>query len=124
MKQQQPRFPYRVLVEYSEQDAAYVARVPAFEGLAAHGATPERATHEACTAAIGMLAAMKRHKRTVPAPDARADYSGQLRLRLPRSVHARLSELAAAEDVSINALLLTLISESLGRRDPGVEVPS
>jgi antitoxin HicB len=45
-----------------------------------------------------------------PAEDASADYSGQLRLRLPKSLHARLSELASAEAVSLNTLLLTLLA--------------
>jgi antitoxin HicB len=112
-------FPYRVLVEFSEEDSAYVSRVPALEGLTAHGETPEEATHEARIAAEGMLASLRKHKRPVPLPDSVADYSGQLRLRLPRSVHARLSKLAAAEDVSLNNLLVALITEGLGRRATG-----
>ena len=110
------QFPYRVLVEYSVEDEAYIARVPAFEGLAAHGDSPEDAAHEARVAAEGMIASLRAHKRSVPEPDSAADYSGQLRLRLPRGLHARLSKLAAAEDVSLNNLLLSLISEGLGRR--------
>ena len=113
-------FPYRVLVEFSAEDAAYVARVPAFEGLAAHGETPEGATHEARVAADGMISSLRDHGRPVPEPDSAADFSGQLRLRLPRTVHARLSKLAAAEDVSLNNLLLAIISEGLGKRAPRV----
>ena len=109
-------FPYRVLTEYSQEDEAYVARVPAFEGLAAHGDTPEEATHEATVAAEGMLASLRERHRPIPEPDASADYSGQLRLRLPRSMHARLSKLADAEDTSLNNLLVALIGEGLGRR--------
>ncbi len=109
-------FPYRVLVEFSEEDSAYVGRVPAFEGLAAHGDTPEEAAHEAHVATEAMIATLEHHHRPVPQADCAADYSGQLRLRLPRSVHARLSKLAAAEDVSLNNLLLALITEGLGRR--------
>jgi antitoxin HicB len=111
-------FPYRVLVDYSAEDEAYVARVPAFEALAAHGDTPEQATHEARVAAEGMLESLKELRRPTPEPDATADFSGQLRLRLPRSLHARLSGIAAAEEVSLNNLLVALLSESLGRRSP------
>jgi len=107
-------FPYRVLVEFSKEDGAYVSRVPAFEGLAAHGETPEDAAHEARIAAEGMMASLRAHKRPVPSPDAVADFSGQLRLRLPPSMHARLSRMAAAEDVSLNNLLLVLLGEGLG----------
>lgn len=109
-------FPYRVLVEFSAADEAYIARVPAFEGLAAHGDTPEEATHEACAAAEGMIATLRARDRHVPDPDASADFSGQLRLRLPKSLHARLSALASADDVSLNNLLLGLISEGIARR--------
>jgi predicted RNase H-like HicB family nuclease len=111
-------FPYRVLVEFSADDSAYIARVPAFEALAAHGDSPEAAAHEARVAAEAMLATLREQKRPLPAPDASADYSGQLRLRLPRGLHARLSKLASAEDVSLNNLLLSLIAEGLGRHSP------
>jgi antitoxin HicB len=113
------QFPYRVLVEFSAEDEAYIARVPAFEGLAAHGESPEEATHQARIAAEAMLASLRSHHRAIPQPDSAADYSGQLRLRLPRSVHARLSKLAAAEEVSLNNLLLAFITEGLGRRQSG-----
>ena len=39
-------FSYRVVVEWSGEDAAFVARVPALAGCAAHGRTPESATRE------------------------------------------------------------------------------
>ena len=52
-------FPYRVVVEWSADDAAFVARVPALPGCAAHGSTPERAVREARRAAEGMLAVLR-----------------------------------------------------------------
>jgi antitoxin HicB len=108
------RFPYRVQTEWSEEDGVYVARVPAFEGLAAHGDTPEDATREARAAAEGMIASLRSHRRPVPPSDSTADYSGQLRLRIPRTVHARLSERASAEGVSLNTLMQSLLTEGLG----------
>jgi predicted RNase H-like HicB family nuclease len=72
-------FSYRVLIEFSAEDSVYVARIPAFEGLAAHGETAEEAAREARTAAEGMLASMKKHGRPAPEPDSAVDFSGQLR---------------------------------------------
>jgi predicted RNase H-like HicB family nuclease len=46
--------PHRIIVEWSEEDEAYVARVPALNA-AAHGDTPEEATREAVVAAQGIL---------------------------------------------------------------------
>ena len=55
--------------------------------------------------------------RTPPPIDAVADYSGQLRLRLPKSLHEAVSQLATAEGVSLNTLMLSLIAEGCGRRE-------
>lgn len=45
--------------------------------------------------------------------------SGQFRLRLPKTMHARLTRRAAQEGVSLNTLAATLIAEGLGKRRAG-----
>lgn len=110
-------FRYRILVEWSEEDQAFIARVPVLPGCLAHGATAEKAAHEAEVAAGLILDVMKEDGRTPPPIDAVADYSGQLRLRLPKSLHEAVSQLATAEGVSINTFMLSLIAEGCGRRE-------
>ena len=78
---------YRIVVEWSDDDQAFVARVPALPGCAAHGATAEKATREAERAAARMLDVLREDGRPLPPEDSSADYSGQLRLRLPKSLH-------------------------------------
>jgi antitoxin HicB len=107
---------YRIVVEWSDEDQVFIARVPVLPGLMAHGATAEKATQEAERAAELMLDVLREDGKAAPPPDAVADYSGQLRLRLPRSLHEQVSRLATAEGVSINTLLLSLIAEGFGRR--------
>jgi predicted RNase H-like HicB family nuclease len=109
-------FRYRILVEWSEDDRAFVARVPALPGCAAHGATPERAAAEARRAAEAMLAVLAEDGDAPPPADAVADYSGQIRLRLPRSLHERLSRLATADGVSLNQEMVSLLAEGCGLR--------
>ena len=109
-------FRYRIVVEWSDEDEAFIARVPVLPGCLAHGGTAEKAAHEAERAAELMLDVLREDGKSLPPEDAVADYSGQLRLRLPRSLHERVSRLATAEGVSLNALLLSLISEGCGRR--------
>ena len=104
-------FRYRIVVEWSAEDKCYLARVPALPGCATHGDTPEEATREALFAAKGILESMKEHGDAVPPEDAVADYSGQLRLRLPRTLHEKLARLATAEGVSLNQELVTLLAE-------------
>jgi predicted RNase H-like HicB family nuclease len=103
-------FEYRVVVEWSPEDEAFVARVPALPGCAAHGRTPERATREAVIAARAMLDSVRAHGLSLPAKDLTPRHSGQLRLRLPRSLHERLSRLAALDGVSLNQELVSLPS--------------
>jgi antitoxin HicB len=111
-------FRYRILVEWSDEDRAFIARVPALPGCIAHGPTAEKAAHEAEVAATLILDVMREDKQSVPPADSMADYSGQLRLRLPKSLHETVSQLATAEGVSINSLMLSLIAEGCGRRGP------
>jgi hypothetical protein len=63
-----------------------------------------------------ILDVMKEDRRRPPPVDAVADYSGQLRLRLPKSLHEAVSQIATAEGVSINTFMLSLIAEGCGRR--------
>lgn len=112
-------FRYRIVVEWSEADAAYVARVPAFPGCAAHGGTPERASAEARRAAAAMLDVLREDGEPPPPEDLTADYSGQIRLRMPRSLHARLARLAEAEEISLNHLMVSVLAEACGERKRG-----
>jgi antitoxin HicB len=110
------RFSYRVIVEFSPNDGAFVARVPAFGEFAAHGGTPEEAVTEAVAAVARRSESMRRAARPLPEEDATARYSGQLRLRLPPSLHEKVSKRALDEGVSLNLLLSALIAEGMGRR--------
>jgi antitoxin HicB len=109
-------FRYRIVTEWSEEDQVFVARVPALPGCSAHGDSPERAAKEARIAAEAILDVMHEDGDPIPAPDASVDYSGKVALRLPRSLHEQVARLAAADDVSINTKLITLISHGLGQR--------
>jgi predicted RNase H-like HicB family nuclease len=62
-------FPYRVLVERSDRDDCFVARVPALN-VATHGDTEADAVREAKAAAELMLAVMRADGEAPPAPDA------------------------------------------------------
>ena len=41
------RFRYRIVVEWSDEDEAFVGRVPALPACAAHGRSPEEAAQPA-----------------------------------------------------------------------------
>lgn len=110
-------FRYRIVTEWSDEDGVFIARVPALgPGCVAHGKTEGEAAKEAKAAASLMLEVMRDERKAPPPEDASPDYSGQLRLRLPKTLHERLSQMATAEGVSLNSMLLSLISDGYGRR--------
>jgi hypothetical protein len=45
-----------------------------------------------------------------------ADYSGNIRLRLPTDLHAKLTDLAESAGVSLNTLMVTMLAEGIARR--------
>ena len=63
------QFPYRIVVGWSEDDDAFVARVPALQHCAAHGNTPDAAVREVVTAAEGVLEVMREDGQKLPRPD-------------------------------------------------------
>lgn len=109
-------FGYRVVVEWSDEDDAFVARVPALPGCAAHGRTPEQATREVVIAARGIIESMRAHGDRIPPEDLTGGHSGQLRLRLPRALHQRLASLAAIDGVSLNQELVALLAAGSGAK--------
>ena len=50
----------------------------------------------------------------LPGPQGVSRYSGQFRLRKPRSPHAELANRAEAEGVSLNSLAVAYIARGLG----------
>jgi predicted HicB family RNase H-like nuclease len=109
-------FPYRISIEWSPEDEAFVGRVPAL-GATGHGDTAGDAAREAEVAARGMLAELKKHKQAAPPSDlVGEDYSGNIRLRLPKTLHRSLSARAVEEGVSLNQLMLALLATELGAR--------
>ena len=52
----------------------------------------------------------------IPLPKSEKEYSGKFVLRIPRSLHRNLDKTAESEGVSLNTLIVSIISQSLGSR--------
>jgi predicted RNase H-like HicB family nuclease len=65
---------YRIVTEWSDEDQAFIGRVPALPGCVAHGDTVAKATREVERAAELMLEIMAADRRSIPPEDASADY--------------------------------------------------
>lgn len=105
-------YSFRVL--WSEEDAAYVAVCPEFPGLSGLGDSPEAALAEAQAA---LRLAVETHEAEgwpLPAAEALKEFSGQFRLRVPRTLHARLVQRAEDDGVSLNTLAVSLLASGVG----------
>lgn len=113
-----PNRPYRFAL-FVEEDGSFVLRSPDLSGDAVPvasldevGATMRAAIEE--RTAEDAAAAAEAEKD--------ADYSGKFVLRLPRSMHRQLAELAEAEGVSLNQLALAFLAQGMGRVDAAGEL--
>jgi predicted RNase H-like HicB family nuclease len=112
---------YSARIVWSEEDGAFVATCPEFEGISAFGGTRSEAASEL---QLALQLAVETHEAEgwpIPAPFRDPRYSGQFRLRLPRSLHAWLAERAHQEGVSLNTLVLGILSRSRGATETADE---
>lgn len=109
------KYPFNIA--WSEEDEEYVATCPAFPGLSAYGVSEEEALAEAKVALDLFIKTCKERDIPLPDPQPAQDYSGQLRLRLPKSLHRQAAELAEADGVSLNQFIVTAVASKTGALD-------
>lgn len=105
---------YSFQVSWSDEDEGYIALCPEFPTLSAFGESAEEAVVELQEAIAGAIEILEEEGQSIPSPRSIPVYSGQFRLRLPKSLHGQLAQHADAEGVSLNTLALTYISHGLG----------
>lgn len=99
-----------------EEGGGYLAEFPDLPGCIADGETVEEALHEAESALNSWLATAKEFGDSVPKPTVAANFSGQWRIRLPKSLHAALALRAKLEGVSLNTLAATMLAQGMGQK--------
>jgi len=102
---------HAISIKWSDEDNSYVATIPGIQALSALGATREEALSELFIASDAYFEALEASGKPLPLPEKVMPYSGQLRLRMPRSLHAVLSREAEDENISLNTYIITLLSE-------------
>ncbi|HIJ59786.1 MAG TPA: type II toxin-antitoxin system HicB family antitoxin [Nitrospirae bacterium] len=104
---------YTFNVFYSEEDDGYIATVSKLHGCSAYGKTEEEAIKEAKVAMELWLECANKEGRRIPKPQTQKEYSGRILARIHKSLHRQLIEKARAEHVSVNQLLVHLLSKQV-----------
>lgn len=101
-----------------EEGGGYLIEIPDLPGCMADGDTIEEAFEEAENAIESWIQTAKEFGDTIPDPSISKRYSGQWRLRVPKSLHAALAIRAKQEGVSLNLFAATLLAEGLEHKRP------
>ncbi len=87
--------PYRMELVEDTQEGGYVVSFPELPGCISCGATLEDAVANGQDAKAAWLQAAFEDSQPIPLPDAMEHYSGQFKLRIPKSLHRLLSSIPA-----------------------------
>ena len=112
MKAKNP--PYSSKIFWSAEDACFVAGCAEFPGLSGLGESKEDALNELNTALELAIEELQAAGKELPQPISPPSASGQFRLRLPKSLHENLQDLAELEGVSLNTLAVSLLARGVG----------
>lgn len=104
--------PYRMEIVEDRDEGGFVASYPDLPGCITCGETVEAAVANARDAKRAWLEAALEDGITIQEPDDLESYSGQFKLRIPKSLHRSLSEHAKREGVSMNQYCVYLLSKN------------
>jgi predicted HicB family RNase H-like nuclease/DNA-directed RNA polymerase specialized sigma24 family protein len=108
--------PYRISVVRDHGNAEghkWIAQAEELPGCQAHGDSVEEAVLAIEDAIEEWIEDALAKGQEVPDPRMAASYSGRLMLRMPRSLHAELSEAAERERVSLNQFIARSLERAL-----------
>ncbi len=111
------KYPVEVRPLNPGEGGGFLAIYPDLPGCMADGPTPEEAVHEVIDAAESWLKTAEEFGDPVPRPRTGGE-SGRFLARIPKSLHARLTARAKQEGVSMNTLLVALLSDGLKHHTP------
>ena len=104
--------PYRMEIVPDVEEGGYAVTFPELPGCITCGETLEQAVRNATDAKKAWLEAALDEGITIAMPDELNEYSGQFKLRIPKSLHRQLSEHSKREGISMNQYCLYLLSRN------------
>jgi len=115
--------PYSVKI-IQEEVGGYFAEVEELPGCMTQGDTLEETFKNIEDAKRGWLTIAIKKGIEIPLPEELKEYSGRFLVRLPKYLHKRLSTQAKKERVSLNQLIVSLLSERITTKEIIQEIQS
>ena len=106
------RLKYRMELIPDEAEGGYTVRYPDLPGCLSCADTLEDAVRNAEDARREWFAAAMEEGIEIPDPSDAGDYSGQFKLRIPKSLHRDLAEHSREEGISMNQYCLYLLTKN------------
>ena len=103
---------YRMEVVEDKTESGFVVSYPDLPGCITCGETVESAIANALDAKKAWIEAALEEGIEIPEPDSIEDYSGQFKLRIPKSLHRLLAEHSKREGISMNQYCVYLLSRN------------
>lgn len=101
---------YTYRVTFSEEDQEHVGLCAEFPSLSWLDKTREGALNGIVNLVLEVLQDMEQSGEQPPVPLTKREYSGEIRVRIPPVVHARLALTAAEEKTSLNRIIVQKLS--------------
>ncbi len=103
---------YRMEIVEDKDEGGFVVSFPELPGCITCGNTIESAVANAIDAKKAWLETAIEEGIQIQEPDDLEEYSGQFKLRIPRSLHRSLSEHSKREGISMNQYCVYLLSKN------------
>ena len=110
------KYPATIKPLSKEDGGGYLVEYLDLPGCIADGDTVEEALKEGEDAVLAWIKSAQSDGEAIPEPTSIDQYSGQWRIRVPKSLHAQLDSKAKREGVSLNTLAVALLAQGLGRK--------
>lgn len=114
--------PYKIEIVKDNEFNSYVALCPELKGCITTGETEYEALKNLEDAKRVWLEDALKSDSNVPEPEAMRKYSGEFKLRMPKSLHKKLAEHSRDEGISMNQYCIMLLSNNDSKLYPACSV--
>lgn len=104
------KLPYKIELIPDVEEGGFAVSCPELPGCLSCGETVEEAMKNIDDAKRAWIESALEAEMTIPEPNEMGGYSGQFKLRIPKSLHKQLAENSKKEGISMNQYCLYLLS--------------